>query len=312
MELSLALMKSIASMLLWVAVGYATVKSGLVPGESSKVLSKLTVYVFCPCMIFHAFQIELTHERMVGFLTCLAASTAMYVVWIVLSRALRKPLGLHPVDEASLVYGNVGNLMLPLVGMTLGEEMVFYASAVQIPFNLFFWSHGISVIGGSTQFEWKRIVKNFNLWAVVIGLVFLAFQWKLPELLDTGVAGLSNMVAPSSMMVIGMVLAGTTLKSIFTSPRGYGVAAGRLVVFPLIALGCLWLTRVPALRPDLLPALMVAAITFGAPAASNVSALSVVFDEEPEQASRINILSLFLCVLTIPLYIGLFQVLFGA
>ena len=298
-------------MLVWVAVGFVTVKSGLLDGEHSKVLSKLTVFVFCPCMIFHAFQIELTHERIVGFLVCLAASLAMYVLWSVLSRLLRRPLGLHPVDEASLVYGNVGNLMLPLVGMVLGEEMVFYASAVQIPFNLFFWSHGISVIQGERHFEWKRIVKNFNLWAVVIGLLFLAFQWHLPALLDTSVAGLSNMVAPSSMMVIGMVLAGTSLGRIFTSLRAWAVVAGRLIVYPLIALFCLWLSRVPALHPELVPVLMVAAITFGAPAASNVSALSVVFDEEPDHASIINILSLFCCVVTLPLYIALYQALFA-
>ena len=50
-------MENIASMLLWVLVGYIAVKSGLVKGENSKVLSSLTVYVFCPCMIFNAFQI---------------------------------------------------------------------------------------------------------------------------------------------------------------------------------------------------------------------------------------------------------------
>lgn len=48
MQLSLALMENIASMLLWVLVGYIAVKSGLVKGENSKVLSSLTVYVFCP------------------------------------------------------------------------------------------------------------------------------------------------------------------------------------------------------------------------------------------------------------------------
>lgn len=311
MALSIALMQNIASMLLWVLVGFVVVKSGLVKGENSKVLSSLTVYVFCPCMIFNAFQIELTKERMVGFLACMTFAFLTYFVWIILSRLLKKPLGLDAVDEDSLVYGNVGNLVLPLVGMTLGDEMVFYASAIQIPFNLLFWSHGISIIQGKGSFEWKKLVRNFNLWAVLFGLIFLAFQWHLPSVLDKTVSGLSAMVAPSSMMVVGMVLAGTSFKSIFTCTRAYGILAGRLIAYPLLALGLLWLSHVPQHHPELVPVLLVTCISLAAPTASNVAQLAVVFDEEPTKASVYNILSLFLCVVTIPLFIGLYQIIFA-
>lgn len=311
MQLSLTLMQNIASMLLWVLVGFVVVKTGLVKEDAGKVLSALTVYVFCPCMIFNAFQIELTPERMHGFLACVGFAFAAYLLWMLLARLLKKPLRLHPVDETSLVYGNVGNLVLPLVAMTLGEEMVFYASALQIPFNLFFWSHGISIMEGQVKFQWKRIVKNFNLWAVVLGLLFLRFQWHLPAILDSSVTGLSRMVGPSSMMVVGMVLAGMTAGQLFSDKRAYAVVAGRLVVFPLLVLGLLWLTHLPQHHPELVPVLLVPGICFAAPTATNVANLAVLFDEEPQHASTCNILSLFLCTLTIPLYIGLYQLLFA-
>ena len=310
MQLSLALMENIASMLVWVLVGFVVVKTGLVKGEYSRVLSVLTVYVFCPAMIFNAFQIELTAERIHGFLACMAFSFAAYVVWMLLSRVLRKPLKLNPVDEASLIYGNVGNLMLPLVSMTLGEEMVFYASAIQIPFNLFFWTHGISIMQGQARFEWKKIFGNLNIWAVVFGLVFLGFQWHLPTVLDTAFSGLASMVAPASMMVVGMVLAGTELKSVFTCARAYGVLLGRLVICPLLGLGLLWVSGVPTRFPELVPILMVTAISLAAPSASNVAQLAVVFDQKPTYASIVNILSLFACVLTIPAFIALYQLVF--
>lgn len=311
MQLSLALMSNIASMLIWVLLGYIVVRTGLVKGEHSKVLSTLTVYVFCPAMIFNAFQIELTAARIYGFLACTAFAFVAYFLWIGLSRLLRKPLGLRPVDETSLVYGNVGNLVLPLVQMTLGDEMVFYASAMQIPFNLLFWTHGISVMQGHAGFEWKKLVKNFNLWAVLFGLLFLIFQWHLPELLDTSVTGLAHMVAPSSMMVVGMVLAGTTLRDIFTDKRAYGVLAGKLILFPLVPILLLWVSHIPQNHPALVPVLLVTAICFAAPSASNVAQLAVVFDQEPKRASVINILTLFACVVTIPLFIALYQVLFS-
>lgn len=310
MQLSLALMETIASMLLWVFVGFLIVKVGLVKGEHSKVLSTLTVYVFCPAMIFNALQIELTSSRIFGFLACTVFAFVTYFVWIAISRLLKKPLKLDPVDEASLVYGNVGNLTLPLVSMTLGPEMMFYAAAMQIPFNLLFWTHGISVMQGTGKFEWKKILINPNLIALALGLVFLAFQWHLPSVLQTAFDGLSNMVAPSSMMVVGMVLAGTELKSIFTCKRAYGILAGRLILYPLLAIGLLFVSGAVTRWPELSPVLMVICIAFAAPTASNVAQLAVVFDQKPKEASIYNILNLFACILTIPTIIALYQMIF--
>ena len=48
---------------------------------------------------------------------------------------LVKPLGLDAIDRSTIIYANVGNLLLPLVSMALGDEMVFISSSFQIPFN---------------------------------------------------------------------------------------------------------------------------------------------------------------------------------
>lgn len=311
MELSLSLMQSIMTMFIWVAVGYIVVKAGLVTVENSKVLSSLTVYVFCPCMIFNAFQIELTEERIFGLIAAVLFAFAVYFVWIALSKILRKPLKLDPVDEASLVYGNVGNLVLPLVAMTLGDEMVFYASAIQVPFNFLFWTHGISVMQGRSQFQWKKIISNFNLIAVVLGIVFLIFQLHLPSIVQASISGLSALVAPCSMMVVGMVLAGTSIKSIFTCKRAYGILFGRLILYPLIALGLLYISGITVRHPALVSVLTVTVMSLSAPTASNVAQLAVVFDQKPTEASIYNILSLFFCIITLPLMIWIYQMIFS-
>ena len=82
------------------------------------------------------------------------------------------------------------------------------------------------------------------------------------------------------------------------------------MLYPLIPILLLSVSGLLRHYPDLVPVLMVTAIAFAAPAASNVSQLAVVFDQEPEKASIYNILTLFFCVITIPLFIGLYQLLF--
>ena len=65
------LMSRLLSMMIIVAVGYAAVKLRVVDSASSKVLSRISVYILQPCMIFYAFQIEITPERLHGFLLTL-------------------------------------------------------------------------------------------------------------------------------------------------------------------------------------------------------------------------------------------------
>lgn len=309
-ELSLALMQNIGSMLLWVVVGYIVVKTGMVAAEHSRVLSSLTVYVFCPCLIFSAFQIDLTQERIRGFLFAMGFAFVVYFIWILIARMLRKPFSLDPVDEMSLVYSNVGNLVLPLVAMTLGDEMVFYASAIQVPFNLLFWTHAISVIREEKHLEWKKIFSNFNVIALVLGLATLLSQVRIPSVLMTSIHGLRDMVAPASMIVVGMVLASTSLKSIFTCSRAYAILLGRLILFPLVAMGVLYVSGIPIRYPQLAGVLLVTFMSLSAPPASNISQVAVVFHKNETEASIYNILGLFFCIITIPLIIALYQILF--
>ena len=310
MDLSLALMSNIAVMLIWVLVGYLAVKLSVLKTEDSRLLSSLTIYIFCPCMILMAFQIDLTPERLHGFLYAMAFVFVIYIVWIVITQLIKKPLSLDPVDTTSLVYSNVGNLVIPLVSMTLGEEMTFYAAAIQVPFNLLFWTHGNSILQEQAGVNWEKLLKNINLIAVFLGLILLALQVRIPEIMKKTLNGLSACVAPCSMMSVGLVLAGTSVKNIFTCKRAYGILLGRLIVFPLIALGILWCSGLLNHHPELTGILLISFMSLAAPTASNVAQMAVIYDQRTTEASIYNILSLFFCVLTIPLIIWVYQAIF--
>ena len=190
--------------------------SKLAASRDSAVLSRLTVYILQPCLICRAFQIELTPERLNGFLCALVFGTAVYIIWILALGLLKKPLRLDAVDRCSLIYSNVGNLALPLISMILGSEYVFYASAL-IPFNLLIWTHGNSIICGEKHLHIRKILLNPNIIALFIGLLLSLLQIRLPDFLDTAAGGLGNMVGPVSMLLIGMVVSEKDLRKIFTS-----------------------------------------------------------------------------------------------
>lgn len=68
MEISILLAEQILAMFLTMAVGFAVVRIGLFKTEDSRIISNMVVYICNPCVVVHAFQIELTDDKIRGLL----------------------------------------------------------------------------------------------------------------------------------------------------------------------------------------------------------------------------------------------------
>ena len=311
MSTGLVLMSKLMAMMVMVAVGYAAVKLHVVESRDSRTLSRLTVYILQPCLICRSVQIDLTPERLNGFLCALILGIVTYVFWIAALGLLKKPLRLDAVDRCNLIYSNVGNLALPLINMILGSEYVFYASALQIPFNLLIWTHGNSIISGERHLHFRKIIFNPNIIALVTGILLVLLHIRLPDVIDTAMEGLGSMVGPSSMLVIGIVIAGSDLRGIITNKRAYAIALGRLIVMPASLLLMILASGILMKHPELTPVFRVCFIALCTPPGATVSQLAVLYDKKAYESSVYSVLSMALCIVTMPLMLMAFQLLFG-
>ena len=310
MSFTLTLISKLCSMLLMAIAGYMVVKAKVFDPAGIRPLSNMVAYVLTPCLIINAFTIDMTPERIHNFWFCVLFSCAVYAVWILAARLLRKPLHLDAVDETTLIYSNVGNLILPLISMTLGKDMVFYATAIQIPFNLLVWTHGESLISGQRKFQLKKILTTSNVLATLIGIFIMATGFRFPDFIFTALSGLGSTVGPLSMMVVGMTIALASLKDVFTLMKAYKISLLRLIVFPLMVLALLCATGLLRRRPELIPVFQVAFMAMAAPPAATVSQLAIVYDNKPLEAGIYNIMGVLLCIITIPLMNSLYQTIF--
>ena len=311
MSTGLVLMSKLMAMMVMVAVGYAAVKLHVVESRDSRTLSRLTVYILQPCLICRSVQIDLTPERLNGFLCALILGIVTYIFWIVALGLLKKPLRLDAVDRCNLIYSNVGNLALPLINMILGSEYVFYASALQIPFNLLIWTHGNSIISGERHLHFRKIIFNPNIIALVTGILLVLLHIRLPDVIDTAMEGLGSMVGPSSMLVIGIVIAGSDLRGIITNRRAYAISLGRLIVMPVSLLLLILASGILTRHPELTPVFRVCFIALCTPPGATVSQLAVLYDKKAYESSVYSVLSMALCIVTMPLMLMAFQFVFG-
>lgn len=145
--------------------------------EGAEVLSAVTVYLVLPCVIVNAFQIEVTGDVRRGFLAAVSAVAIYHILLLPVCLLLRRILGLHPVEEASIYFSNSGNMIMPLVAAVLGDSMVIYASAFFCVQNLFTWTYGHSLLSGKKSFEWQKIIRNPNL----ISYSSASWPWRLRQ-----------------------------------------------------------------------------------------------------------------------------------
>ena len=207
MEVSLLLMEQIAQLFIVLLMGYIVVKAKLLKPSDSKVLSVVFVYLIMPCVVLNAFQIDDTPEIRAGLLYSMAIAAGMHVVFLAFDTVIRKPLKLDAVERVNIIYSNAAALVIPLVQALLGSEYVVYSCAFVIVQLILLWTHASACLQGSTKLEWKKILTNVNLIAIVAGALLYLLHISLPAPIVSTLSSVGNMIGPMGMLLAGMAIA---------------------------------------------------------------------------------------------------------
>jgi predicted permease len=311
MEMAYMLFQELIVLLLIGGIGFAIVRLGVLKEEDCKSLSSLVLYVFTPCAIIKSFQLPIDDQHVHGLALAIGFAVAVNLIWIFVNFLLKKKVPLTSVDELTLMYTNSGNLVYPLVAMIFGKEYLFYAAPYNAVMTCFVWTHGKAIIQESSNLDLKRVIKNVNILSIIIGIVLFFLQIKLPVLIETTMDLLGSMLGPASMIVIGMIMAGTNLKKVFTTAKLYVVCMGRLIVYPLIIIVLLALTGYTRAHPEDIFIFQIAMIAVTAPPANIIAQFAVMYNKDTFMAGAYNALGMLLCMVTMPLMMLLFNILIG-
>ena len=236
MEISILLFWQILSMFLMLLMGFALVKTGLLKAQDSKTLSVLLLYLALPCAILDSFQVEYDSRILRGLMLAFAAAVICHVILLLAAGLLEKALHLTAVEKASVIYSNSSNLIIPIITAVLGPEWVVYSTAYVSVQLLLLWTHGKVLLSGIKGADIRKILTNINLLAVFAGILLFLTGFRLPDVLSDTLHSVGSMVAPASMFIAGMLIAGMRPKQIFGNRRAYGIVCLRMLVFPAVSL----------------------------------------------------------------------------
>ena len=306
MEISFLLFKQIAQFFIMIIMGYTLVKLKIVKSEDSKVLSMVCLYLIMPCVIINSFLIGFTPEKLKGLgLAVGVAIVIHFVAWIFI-KILGKVLNFNPVEKASVMYSNAANMVIPVVMSVLGDEWVLYSSAFVSVQLVLLWTHCKSMLSNEKGFELKKIYTNINLIAIFIGILLFITKIHIPSVLQGTLKSVGGTVAPISMIITGMIMAGAELKKVFSNGRIYLVLFFRMIFFPFIVFLIMYFTGITKVIDNGAMILLVTFIATITPTASSITQMAQVYGNNEQYAGAINIMTTIASIVTMPIMVALY------
>lgn len=303
----LVLVNKIATLALIMFMGWLLGKLRILNDEASNAISKLLLYLVIPCVTINSFQVDYTPDVRNGLLLAFFAAAATCIFLLTAGHILKRLLHLNPVEQLSVTYPNVGNLVIPLVAAILGADWVIYTSAFIVVQTILFWSHGKAVLCGDRKFEFKKVFGSINMICVFVGMGLFFTGIRLPALLQDVTDSVGNMIGPLSMLVSGMLISGLKLRQVISYKRVWLIVFLRLIVLSLCAVLLIKYSGITRLIPNGKDVLLVTVLGAAAPSATSIINLAQVHNKDAQYACAINVITTVLCILTIPVMVALYQ-----
>ena len=308
-------------MFLLVAAGAILKSTGILKDDAKSILTDLVLYFFLPCNIINSFRMEFNLDILRKFAVVLAISLLVQLLCYILSRVLynHKPKEVKRVMQYCTIVSNSGFLGLPIAQGIYGAEGMMYASIFIIPMRVMMWSAGIACFTESPDMKSvvKKLVVHPCIVAVYIGLGLLLFQVPLnqmynavlncglplvPDLtkvllgaLDKGVRSAGGCTTAMTMILIGMMFSGMSVRSMLDGNALF-ISALRLVILPgVVLLGC----RLFGVDPFLTG---VCLLITGMPAGSTSAILAAKYGCDYTFATKCIVVSTLLSMISIPIW----------
>ncbi len=298
---------------LLIALGFFLTKRGLLPASSAGILSKLENYIFIPALVFNTFIQNFTPAK-IGAASTVFIGSAIILAFVIptailLSRRCSKDRYIQNIFTYGLAFSNFG-FMGNAVVSALFPDIFFEYLIFTLPLWVAIYLWGVPVLlrseAGQKQTIKERLKAFVNpmfvgmLAGMIIGLSGLP----LPGWLTSISSSCAGCMSPIAMLLTGITVASTDLKKIFTNVSIYVITFIRLLVFPLLTMGALYI-----IKPS--EVLTICAICAAAmPLGLNTIVIPSAYGKDTTVAAGIAIISHLLSCITIPIIFALMSALF--
>ncbi len=261
-----------------------------------RTLSQVIFYIFSPFLVFKLLiNSQLSNQDLLKtFLVALALLVSVGLITLLVGGALRFDRKTLAAVMITTMFMNAGNYGLPLTNFAFGKQALAFATVFFVISALFTNTVGIVIASSGSMSVWdaiKGLVKFPAIYALLAGVLFLQFGWKLPVPVERTIDLLSSAAIPCMLVLLGMQLVnihldGHVVPLVVTSLI-------RLVAAPLLAIGLTYLFKMSQ------PAYQAIVLEAGMPVAVLTTILATEFDLAPAYVTAAVLVTTLLSPLTL-------------
>ncbi len=292
MNLLLTVLEIVAPVFLLALIGFVWVKRGF--EYQVEFVTRLAMTLSVPCLIFVALM-KADIDRNALAVTFIASCVAYLAVTVVFALIVRMFQLEMRTFLAPLIFGNTGNLGLPLAMFAFGEAGLSYAIIIFAVMAVYSFSVGVWLVSGGGSLT--KVVKEPLVGATLLGALFLYNGWETPKFLTNALELIGQMAIPIMLITLGVALA--RLK-----PNSFGRAIVLSVVKVVLCTGIAWgVGAYFELEPIALAVLIMQVAT---PVAVTSYLLAEKYGADANEVAGLVVVSTLLSVITIPLTLAFF------
>lgn len=297
------LFSTVSVLIIYMLIGLVLVKSGKASLNHIKSLTGLLIYVLGPAMILNSFlKLEFSWEAFakigIYFLLSLLVQILFFLlIFIFIGRKYSESK--FRILTVGSVLGNVGFLGMHIISSIFPTEPIVlcYSSINVMTMNLIVFTIGTYLITNDRKFiSIKSAVLNPTSITLIISIPLFVANIHFPSAILQPIELLSKMSTPVCMIILGMRLAKSSFKDLFTRGFVYATCILKLIIFPLLVF--LFVKLLPMNDNVLKTTLVVLAMT---PSGAIIESLAELHDCQQEFAANVVLLTTILCIITIPI-----------
>ncbi|MEP3348163.1 MAG: AEC family transporter [Litoreibacter sp.] len=287
MNIFLTVLEVVAPVFILAAIGFTWVKLGF--DYRIEFVTRLAMTLSVPCLIFAALmKTQIAPDALTA--VSLAAISAYGLVTIccyLLVKLGRMDLRAY---LAPLIFGNTGNLGLPLALFAFGDEGLGYAVVIFAIMAIYSFTIGVWLVSGGGSLI--KVFKEPLVAATLLGALFMVMDWETPNFVTNSIDLIGQMAIPMMLITLGVAVA--RLK-----PRGVGRA---IVISILKACICIAAATLAGVWFELsaIP-FAVLILQLSTPVAVTSYLLAVKYEADSEVVAGLVVVSTLLSVGYIPL-----------
>lgn len=234
-----ALIKQLLVLYIFIVAGVILGKWRKDMAGKSSLLSFLTVNLLLPAKMFLNFSKNFTvsylQNNYVTVFISLGFLGLLLLVGSLTGKLLTRDGYAQKVYKYSVAVANYAFFGYVLMENAFGPAALNDMMVFCLPFALYCYTFGVALLMDK-KVSFKSLCNPTTV-AIALGIVFGLTGLKLPEVVTTVASAASTAMGPVTMLLVGLVLSGFTMKELLPTWQTWVFCGVRLLVLPAIAFG---------------------------------------------------------------------------